>query len=262
MTLQSLTSGLNLATALGAAIHKNLDTIPPAENCHERKELYADFFRQVGMTENLVLAEQGSLMGCSSQGNNLTGRASICMLPGLFDLDKDAYGFILKHEAGHIIANDLITMPMAGIISIIAGTYFSNKNRCGFLAHYLFLNIISLLSMAAVSQWREAKADDFAIKHSTHQELIGGARFFEGIKSMTEGGLNIDFLHPSLSSRIQKIRNELVRRGVSNFTESNQFMYKYRLTNLVSSSQTEGLEKLQRKLLAVQSFFMNFFPTK
>ena len=79
---------------------------------------------------------------------------------------------------------------------------------------------------------------------------------------MTEGGLNIDFLHPSLSSRIQKIRNELVRRGVSNFTESNQFMYKYRLTNLVSSSQTEGLEKLQRKLLAVQSFFMNFFPTK
>lgn len=258
MTLQLVHSGASLALELGAMIYKNLATHDTSDDCHERKQLYVDFFRNIGITEHLVLAEEDSLHGCCAHGNNLTGRASICMLPGLFEFDPDAYGFCLKHEAGHVIANDMITIPMGSFIASVASKYFCHKKKLGFFSKTVFDTLVKFLCLAALSQWRESKADDFAIRHSTDRELIGGIRFFQAIKKITEGHLNIDFLHPSLSSRIEKIRNELRKRGATNFVESYNSFEQYELADLIKSSQQGGVKNIVKQLQVVQSFFENF----
>jgi Peptidase family M48 len=262
MTLQVVHSGASLALELGLMIYRNLATHDTRDDCPERKQLYADFFRNIGITEHLVLAEEDSLLGFCGHGNNLTGRASICMPPGLFNLDPDAYGFILKHEAGHVVANDMITIPMGSLIASVASKYFCHKKKLGFFSKSVFDNIVRFLSLAALYQWRESKADDFAIRHSTDRELLGGIRFFQVIKKISKGHFNIDFFHPSLSSRIEKISNELKKRGAGNFVESYDSSYEYSLAVLLKSSQEGGVRNILKQLEVVQSFFMNFFPAK
>ena len=78
----------------------------------------------------------------------------------------------------------------------------------------------------------EERADDFAIRHSTPEELLGGRRFMEVCKRhesirsdgfsdlrVVKGIQNIErrlgiLRHPSLESRIRKIELELCRRDI------------------------------------------------
>jgi Zn-dependent protease with chaperone function len=82
-----------------------------------------------------------------------------------------------------------------------------------------------------VSQWQEINADNFAIEHSSNEELLGGRRFFKAIKEahlnareiiplgtiiISSTGENLkDLSHPSLASRAEKIESILAGRNVS-----------------------------------------------
>ena len=47
-----------------------------------------------------------------------------------------------------------------------------------FLSAVLLLLLVGGLAHSLFSKWREVKADDFAIKNSSDEELKGGRRFF------------------------------------------------------------------------------------
>ena len=79
--------------------------------------------------------------------------------------------------------------------------------------------------------WQEAKADDFAIENSSDAELKGGRRAFIASQEANieernttlwksfiisgSGERSLDILHPSLTSRIQKIEGALQARNVT-----------------------------------------------
>jgi Zn-dependent protease with chaperone function len=78
-------------------------------------------------------------------------------------------------------------------------------------------------------RWREGKADDFAITHSSDSELLGGKYYFEAIQLLnndiaaakksyfvsSKGESYLDLSHPSLESRIQKIQEVLTSKNIT-----------------------------------------------
>ena len=97
-----------------------------------------------------------------------------------------------------------------------------------FLSTLGLVFIVGLVSHSLFSQWREAKADDFAIENSSDEELKGGRRhlmalqetniekrntFWKRIAISASGNNRLGISHPSLTSRIQKIENTLLARN-------------------------------------------------
>lgn len=129
--------------------------------------------------------------------------------------DRHAYYFGLKHEIGHIKANDWLTMPLIQTIFSIAVVSILSTLACPPLAIAgMFVGIVALPIL--VQRYREAKADDFAIANSTIEELQGGIRFFTHLqmKKAAAGWCRFlpDMIHPSLSSRIKKLEQEIQKR--------------------------------------------------
>lgn len=156
------------------------------------------------------------------------GDAALMVAPGLYEADKDACSWIIKHEISHIKHNDLFTMQCIPCVCQLAASIFG---MCS-LSLWPALGVaftVGIVSQALFSQWREAKADDFAIENSSDEELKGGRRFFmamqetnieerntfwKRIKISANGDMRSDILHPSITNRIQKIERALRTRNI------------------------------------------------
>lgn len=73
---------------------------------------------------------------------------------------------------------------------------------------------VSVMAHVIVGRYCEKRADDFAIRHSSQEELKGGIRFMKGVREISElsrsaGYHNIDLTHPSPDERKQKIERSL-----------------------------------------------------
>lgn len=159
---------------------------------------------------------------------------------GLKELDKPALNFVLKHEIGHIKIPDNFWSDYALYIPSVILTICAFAIAFFFPATFVAYSV-SRLAMPAIclsgvasylkyEQMREIRADDFAIAHSTTEELEGGRRYFmanlQAQKERSDESLYDKLIydstgevrfstHPTLKSRIQKIENELLRRNNS-----------------------------------------------
>ncbi len=193
------------------------------------------FLDKVNIRKDLIFIEVSSLGFASALGTNIfkNGDAVILVAPGFYEADKDACNFVMKHEISHIKNNDLFTMHGVPCVCQLAASIFGMHS----LSFWLALGIsftVGIVSRALFSQWREAKADDFAIANSSEQELKGGRRFFIAIQQLNieerntfwkriafsaTGNTRLDILHPSTTSRIQKIEGALRNRNIDIDTE-------------------------------------------
>ena len=193
------------------------------------KQAIEGLAKQVGLRNDLIVTEGLNVGFCASVGVHAIKSSQITMLlaPGFYATDSDSCLFIMKHELHHILSNDPLMMKLVPMISQLAlfalGLLFLNP-----LISIAVTLPITLVVDALFSRFREEKADDFAIAHSTDKELRGARRFFHAVLhsnfnepesfykriSYTEDGESIwDFWHPSLKSRIDKVEKALRDRN-------------------------------------------------
>jgi Zn-dependent protease with chaperone function len=198
---------------------------------NEIKAQLDPFLKNAGLRNDLIIhevAKRGII--AFAQGTNLftSGAAIITVAMGLNNLDKEAFHWILKHEIGHIKNNDSFKTPLIGSICSTATAIFGALTRRHWLLTTLLTISVGFAVFITVSQWAERKADEFAIKYSSTEELLGARRLFisqistnialreiypaEGTYS-SSGECRFAISHPSLSSRLSRIENALVERS-------------------------------------------------
>lgn len=150
-------------------------------------------------------------------GGSFSKYASIFVCQNFKEIDEEAFQFCVKHEIGHIKADDCIQKPLVGvIISVAVGIIFPIFIGTSLLASaavFCLARVISAISLKAFQYYQEGRADDFAIAHSSDEELLGGVRGFKAFQLLDEHEVG-NWTHPSNISRIDKISHEAERRGM------------------------------------------------
>lgn len=189
------------------------------------------FLDQEKIRKDLIVVETPDADICSAFGTNFfnKGDAIVFVAPGFNEADKAACHWVMKHEISHIKNNDLFTVPLISCICATAAAVFGIFSVSCFSATLLAI-AVGYAAFSLFSRWREAKADDFAIKSSSNEELLGGRRilvalqklhleerqnFWTKILTSSDGNNRTDILHPLLTSRIKKIENTLKSKGIS-----------------------------------------------
>lgn len=181
---------------------------------------------RIGIRKNLLIFEHyhpNDIFG--SEGTNDYGEnANIYVPPGFYNMDKESFIFVLKHEIAHIKNNDYVMISLVtGICSIVFTIFSIYALALPFWAGIIIAPISSVLFKNIVSQFQERAADDFAITESDEEGLKGGRRFLKSWQMLAdeEGVENDDFLsrvwilsHPSGHSRIEKIEEEMSQRNI------------------------------------------------
>ena len=196
---------------------------------HIKKKMQP-FLDNVGIRKDIIFAETPNLGFCSGVGTNMFKKydAAVMIAPGFYEADKDACTWVMKHEISHIKNNDGFTMSCVPGVCQLAAAVFGMCSL-SFLPALGVAFTVGIVSHSVFSQWREAKADDFAIENSTDEELKGGRRVLKGFQATnleerktfwkriaisSSGENRLDIAHPSITSRIQKIERILRERGV------------------------------------------------
>lgn len=194
------------------------------------KSAMQPFLDKAGIREDVIFVEAPNLGFCSASGTNMfrNGDAAVMVAPGFYEADKDACSWIIKHEISHIKHNDLFTMQCVPCVCQLAASIFGMCSL-SFLPALGVAFTVGIVSLALFSQWREAKADDFAIENSSDEELKGARRIFMAMQETSieerntfwkriaisaSGDMRLDILHPSITSRIQKIERALRTRNI------------------------------------------------
>lgn len=195
------------------------------------KQKFKSFLEEQKIRSDIIYSEQSNSGVFSAIGVNLPSRGSpvILMHPGAYEKDEKASDFVMKHEFSHIKYNDTLTKLSIEAVAAAAATVFCFFIAAPMLSTFAITFGFTVTISIIVSQWRERAADNFAIKHSTDEELKGGRRFFQAMKearkskrstfikklAYTESGeARFGFTHPSLKSRIQKIEKEMAKRNI------------------------------------------------
>ena len=135
----------------------------------------------------------------------------ILVAPGLYQADKNACMFFLKHEIAHIKNNDTWKIPLLTTISAIASALFGIAYLSPWQG-FLLSTIIPAIGRIALTRRCEDTADDFAIKHSSIEELNGARRFFICLRAASHDSKKTDFEHSLIRDRIKKIEKALRER--------------------------------------------------
>lgn len=195
------------------------------------KNAMQPFLDKVGIREDLIVAENLNMGFCAALGTNIfrNSDAAILLAPGFYEADQDACTWIMKHEISHIKYNDTFTIQCVPSICQLAASIFGMRSL-SFLPALGLAFIVGFVSQTLFSNWREAKADDFAIENSSDEELKGARRisiamqkmnieerntFWKRIAISASGNNRLDNLHPSTTSRIQKIERALLARNIT-----------------------------------------------
>lgn len=187
------------------------------------------FLDKSGIRKDLIVVEAPNLGFCTALGTSMFTKSDVAVLvaPGLYEADKDACNWVMKHELSHIKYNDTFTIHFVPCICQLAASIFGMRSLSFFPALGLALTV-ALVSQALFSKWREARADDFAIENSSVEELKGGRRFLMAMQEASieerntfwkrvtisaSGDVRLDTLHQPFTSRIQKIERALHARN-------------------------------------------------
>lgn len=218
------------------------------------------FFDRMGIRKDLIVIEQLNIGFCTSQGTNFftKGDAAIWVAPDFNNIDKNACHWVMKHEICHIKNNDCFTLHLVPAICSIAAAIFSTF-LMPVIPALLVTASIGFIAQAIFSQYRERKADDLAIAESSAEELKGGRRFLMALKASNlnarktiwrkiitfpTGENRLDFLHPSIASRLKKVEHALQQQNVViNHQEESAKIAK--LNNLIDETNLRLENKLE-----------------
>ncbi len=213
-------------------IHKTDPRYTPALNSlpgAHIKPAMQTFLDGAGIRKDLIFVETAIPGFCAAAGTNMftKGDAAVIISPGFYEADRDACSWVMKHEISHIRHNDLFTKHLEPCICQLAASIFGMCALSVVPAVALAFTV-GIVSFVLFSRWREGKADDFAIENSSIEELKGGKRFLTAIQETSieerntfwkrvrissSGNDRLDILHPSLTSRIQKIERTLLAKN-------------------------------------------------
>jgi hypothetical protein len=234
--------------------HPAYDSILSKVPGKQVKQQIQPFLEKNEIRTDLIVIETPNLGLCAAQGTNLfkKGDALVMLAPGFYEKDKNACLWVMKHELSHLKNNDAFTMPLIGSISSAAAAVFGTLTLPWFSAALLTVTVgITVFSL--FSQWREGRADSFAIENSSGDELLGGRRFLIAAQQMnlqerqtfwqkiaisSNGNNRFDILHPSLTSRIKKIEEALAKQQIV-FDEEEETKKIKNLTSFIIDKKNE-----------------------
>ena len=194
-----------------------------------KKELQP-FLDRMGIRKDLLMLEDSHIVGCMAQGTNhgLQGSAIIWVSQSLQKADPDACRWLIKHEISHIKHNDLLTIPIFSLMSSIVAAGMVSLQMMPLIPALCITISVGLIAQVLFTQYRERQADAFAIAESSFQELLGGRRLLMSVQASNAanrstvwgkilfsptGEERLDYFHPSLTSRLDKIQLEMNRRA-------------------------------------------------
>lgn len=220
------------------------------------------FFDKMGVRRDLIIKESLNLRFCISQGTNFftKGDAAIEVTPYFYNVDKDACHWLIKHEISHIKNNDCFTIPLVAAISSLATATLSTFLMPVIPALLVTISV-GFIAKNIFSQYRKGKADDLAIAESSVEELKGGRRLLIALKEnnlalrktafakiiISSAGENrLDFLYPSIGSRLKKIEHALEQQKIEiNHQKESKKVVK--LKNLMNDNLLRIVGDLDRK---------------
>ena len=226
------------------------------------KHAMQSFLDKAGIREDLIFVETPNLGFCNASGTNTfrNGDAAVMVAPGFYEADKDACSWVMKHEISHIKHNDLFTMQCVPCVCQLAASIFG-MCYLSFLPALGLAFTVCIVSSVLFSQWREAKADDFAIENSSDEELKGCRRLFMAMQETSieerntfrkrvaisaSGDMRLDILHPSVTSRIQKIERALCTRKVDINIEAERQKLDGELKTYITNKKSEIEQAVER----------------
>jgi hypothetical protein len=180
------------------------------------------FIDQLGMGSIIIMENPNCQIASADGVDGLN--AIIKVMPQFYAIDKHACCWVMKHEIHHIKNNDCLTKPLCGAVCNFAAALFISLNDS--LPFAIGAASLALISMSFFSRQTEERADEFAIKHSSDEELIGGRRFLLSLKQAnikkrdffnitSDGEGRWSFFHPTLKSRLKRVKKEIKLRGLS-----------------------------------------------
>jgi hypothetical protein len=194
------------------------------------KESIQPFLDQQGIRKDLIVCEVPNIGFNTAMGTNrfMQADAAIFLSPGFMCADAGACHWVIKYEISHIKNNDAFNMHLiSSIVSAVAAVF--GALTLPWVTATLLTMAVGLATLTLFSQLVERRADAFAIENSSVEELMGGRRFFKAMQNMhrderqtfwkkvefsAAGENRLDLFHPSLSTRVQRIENELKKRGM------------------------------------------------
>ena len=202
-----------------------------------RKE-FEEFFLKEKIRKDLYIIEY-PMTQCISYGCNklpltdiFRSDAAIFLTEGFSKLDPHSCSYILKHELAHIKYRDVWLASLFSLLSILLLTGIALYSMHWMTALGLVFLFSPLLGNGINTAWmrfREHRADRFAMKNASLDELRGGIRYFTALKKFNasfsevqpqfnqEGECKNDYKHPTFGSRIERIQKEILRRGASRY---------------------------------------------
>lgn len=179
------------------------------------------FLEKIGIRKDLKIKETINYGFAEAIGTNYftCSDAIIHTAPKFHQVDPNASSFVLKHEISHLKHNDHVTSCLFALVPTLAAIFLTSSKDESSAAD--IIAFVGACSLFACKYYQEMRADDFAIANSSIDELKGGKRFFKAMQQIylesretshwkkffisSTGENNLDVLHPSLASRIQKI---------------------------------------------------------
>lgn len=196
------------------------------------KELGEQNVKHLSQTEEsqiksyLNLDQDARIMYSDSIDGVCAGK-TIVFNKNMYNKDKDATMFILRHEKSHLDNKDFLTIFIYPTV-LMVGTFCLAK----YMKKPALVKSIGVYagSTFCIGNHYEKRADASAIENSTIEELYGGRRYmiaqynymmhakksslYYSIMITDKGALYTD-VHPSYMSRLNKIEKELTKRGIA-----------------------------------------------
>lgn len=193
------------------------------------------FYKVEKLRKDIVIYSVPNLPYAAAIGTNF-GHSAVLLINGdLASIDNEALRYICKHELSHVNTNDgLIASSLATVssaVSTFAIPYLQSLlPTWATPITYALPYIVGVNVYNAAMLIFENRADSFATRHATSEELLGIERFIrahiEVNKSLAptypqlfsaDGNTRLlggDITHGSLSDRLHEIRLECRKRNI------------------------------------------------
>jgi len=189
---------------------------------HVTKTQLSSFLDRMEIRKDLMILEDKNPLFAIAFGTNFftQGDAIIVLPPNLHNIDPGACYFILKHEISHILHNEEFIGPLISAVCSATVAIFAFKSQINPLRAMLITAGVAQFAHLLYGQYRERRADQFAIVEASVEELKGARRFClsslaihkknrnTALSKMifsSAGECRLDIYHPSFASRLKKI---------------------------------------------------------
>lgn len=148
------------------------------------KQNFKDFLANQKIREDLLVIPVPQQItfaaGINFSLNKKSSHAAIFLSKGLNQLDSSAFSFIFKHEISHIKNCDVYVQKLLVLITTLASSplFFYGLSCQSWAIAIIQAFLVMLMPMQIFignpyMEFREKKADDFAVKYSTKEEIQG-----------------------------------------------------------------------------------------